>query len=793
MQNVQDWRDRGTEDVNTISMRICQEGHANALALNRECNQIAVAGRSLLKVYAIYSDGFTEVCNMRGGKNQNLSYSSNDVAWSSLDSNILATAATNGVVSVWDLSRFGQKKQLHVYNEHERTAHTVAFDIHDPHILVSGSQDGTIKQFDIRNEKSSYTYYSNSESVRDVKFSPHMQYVISAVSENGTVQLWDLRKGDKSILQFTAHSGPVYTCDWHPTKNWLATGSRDKQIKIWNMDGKASLEHTIHTIAVVGRVKWRPDRTYHIASCALVVDYSIHVWDIRRPYIPFASFNDHTNVTTGIAWKGDNSQLLLSTSKDSSIYRHAFKDASRPALKANAQGASLGHRGDISFARKIKLTPTEAITQGSKINSFVNRRRPTNTEEQFHLAQSDVCQFLLKPSYTGYSVEEEVIYIKEYECFIGCAKELILCGRKLTDMCEQNAIVTKKYGKHNATTLWTFIKVLYGSTEFSKQKYDIHRNSFSNQKSVQSLRRPVQTTNVHEALQWDSNQNNDIANNDDTADTVMRLDIDSSNGVVGVGLGGIKQNYPPFGSVILSETQILNEITFDNFDLLREGFIYVGPPDFSKMHSHQESALHHDVQAARPQLDLKAECKETPPASNMPSVLKVNMTPAIPIWEPHQFVAESIMLQGDVGDVQTSVSILIAMGEARKLLQIEDSLVETWFQTYIDQLHRYQLWNEACKVINLSWLRPVRELNQQSTSVHTNCGECGRPLGSSVGWYCQKCKSMQSSKCSVCGLIVRGLYAWCQGCSHGGHLEHIMEYFGNHFKCPKCGHLCEYN
>lgn len=30
----------------TISLRICQEGHANALALNRDCNQIAVAGRS---------------------------------------------------------------------------------------------------------------------------------------------------------------------------------------------------------------------------------------------------------------------------------------------------------------------------------------------------------------------------------------------------------------------------------------------------------------------------------------------------------------------------------------------------------------------------------------------------------------------------------------------------------------------------------------------------------------------------------------------------------------------------
>lgn len=80
----------------------------------------------MLKVYSIETDGFLEVCNMRGGKNQNLSYSSNDVAWSTLDNHLLATAATNGVVSVWDLSKFGRQKQLYVYNEHERTAHSVS-------------------------------------------------------------------------------------------------------------------------------------------------------------------------------------------------------------------------------------------------------------------------------------------------------------------------------------------------------------------------------------------------------------------------------------------------------------------------------------------------------------------------------------------------------------------------------------------------------------------------------------------------------------------------------------------
>lgn len=129
------------------------------------------------------------------------------------------------------------------------------------------------------------------------------------------------------------------------------------------MDQKPSLEYTIHTIAVVGRVKWRPERTYHIASCALVVDYSIYTWDVRRPYIPYASFNEHTNVTTGIAWKGNNPHELISTSKDSTIFKHAFKDATRPTTKANPQGTSLNLNGDLLFSDKIKnATPVVATT-----------------------------------------------------------------------------------------------------------------------------------------------------------------------------------------------------------------------------------------------------------------------------------------------------------------------------------------------------------------------------------------------------------------------------------------------
>lgn len=42
-------------------------------------------------------------------------------------------------------------------------------------------------------------------------------------------------------------------------------------------------------------------------------------------------------------------------------------------------------------------------------------------------------------------------------------------------------------------------------------------------------------------------------------------------------------------------------------------------------------------------------------------------------------------------------------------------------------------------------------------------------------------------------LPVKGLFIWCQGCSHGGHLGHIKDWFGVNKQCPTgCGHLCEF-
>lgn len=76
--------------------------------------------------------------------------------------------------------------------------------------------------------------------------------------------------------------------------------------------------------------------------------------------------------------------------------------------------------------------------------------------------------------------------------------------------------------------------------------------------------------------------------------------------------------------------------------------------------------------------------------------------------------------------------------------------------------------------------------------MYTGCARCNKPLLRS-GWLCDRCHTADSSICSVCHQVVKGLYVWCQGCAHGGHLAHIQKWFTENRVCPTgCGHDCEY-
>lgn len=586
----------------------------------------------MLKVLSIDSDGFSEVHNMRqqqnNNKSLNLTYSSNAIAWSHIDTNILATSATNGAVSIWDINKFGRNKQQNVYHDHDRTTHAVTFHQTDPTLLLSASQDSTLKLFDLRERNSCVLTFTSTESVRDVQFNPFNCNTFSSVCENGTVAKWDIRRPEKFVQQFTAHSGPIYCLDYHPTQQWLATGSRDKLIKVWNMSSaKPTLEYTIHTIAVVGRVCWRPERKYHIASCSLVVDYSIYIWDVRRPFIPYASFNEHTNITTDICFKGVPN-VLLSTSKDSTIYKHSTKDAQHPAAAANPQSGSINYRGDLLFVSKTKPKPvtTPAIptsNSATKLNFLKKSTIDTvdsadaSSADSFHLAKSSLHYFTMESTEAAMEtmkIDDALTKTlkKDFMFFRGCATDYKLKSDQNMDflaMLEYNSNVARTHGRGNVAMLWNLVKMVYKTAPTKRHQVNHLSSQVSNQSSsgLSALTRASGSFGTSGIGMMSSHA---ASNNAIYPDGSLEVPVQNSFGGT---LNGdeLLDSTDQSGAIIVPKVLIpdlevevfdenMNHNSIDSLHL-RNGFLYTGPHDnvIKELPACSSSIINHDLAHAQ--------------------------------------------------------------------------------------------------------------------------------------------------------------------------------------------------
>lgn len=305
-------------------MSKCDTGAVvNAISTSPRKNCVVVAGREILKIYN-YNGEIVEKMNLRIKDRLNLNFSSNDVKWSLKSENIIVTAATTGAILVWDINKPGLKIDR-IITEHLRAVNRVSFHHQSPLTLISGSQDGTMKLWDLRVKGSCQkTFHGKEESCRDVQFSQN-PYEFVSVFETGIFQRWDIRNPNHPETRFNAHNGFVLCVDIHPSGSIVATGGRDKLIKIWNLKKQDKKPiFSIQTIACLGRIAWQPNDTMNIAASSLVTDYRIHLFNVQK-YVPTHSWETHENVVTGFVWS--DASTIWSCSKDKTIARTSLSDA----------------------------------------------------------------------------------------------------------------------------------------------------------------------------------------------------------------------------------------------------------------------------------------------------------------------------------------------------------------------------------------------------------------------------------------------------------------------------------
>lgn len=172
----------------------------------------------------------------------------------------------------------------------------------------------------------------------------------------------------------------------------------------------------------------------------MMVDHNIYVWDVRRPFVPAAMFEEHRDVTTGIAWRHPHDpSFLLSGSKDSTLCQHLFRDASQPVERANPEGLCYGLFGDLAFAVKESLVAAESGRKpyaGDRRHPIFFKRKLDPAEPFSGLASSALSVFETESG--GGSMS----------WFVDTAERYALTGRPLAELCDHNAKVARELGRN---------------------------------------------------------------------------------------------------------------------------------------------------------------------------------------------------------------------------------------------------------------------------------------------------------------------------------------------------------
>ncbi|XP_038076230.1 GATOR complex protein WDR24-like [Patiria miniata] len=788
---------RGTVGRTTFGVEV--EGSINAVSACRDSSQVVVAGRQVFKIFSVEETCFRETLNLRVGR-ITLRYSCSDVVWHPLKDELLATGATNGHVCTWNLQKHQGNKLEQEFTDHSRGVNRVCFHPSEWHILLSGSQDGTMKFFDLRTNKCEATFGKQNDSVRDIQFSPQSSFNFAATSDTGGIQTWDFRRTDKYLLSNVAHLGPAFSLDWHPEdRNLIATCGRDKLIKVWRLDSSdngMTVENTVYCIASVARVKWRPEKKYYIASCSQVVDQTVCIWDIRRPYMPFAVFEEHKDMATGVVWRDPH--VFMSGGKDGMLYQHIFKDAKRPAESVSPVGVSMSIYGNICQV----LSKSSQPESQQQATNYSNTRKPMSFRRRGPAGVQDV----FRPYESSMLVHNNQEKGTFSDLFVSCAQRFQLTGRPFPELCEHNANVSQELGRYQVAQTWNMLKLIYSDNPMAKPTTAPPESlkQTDNERVPELSVTPQPTDNPNHTVESAAGQTDDDSALSDseldghTAATLQpRHTRDGSGAAAADFFFGEQVRVDGEGEVDEIYDEELNTLIMDAWTLPNEAFTQrheivdtYRPPSPDQSQQYKPNTVTPAIALIDTEPDSLGNQLLVAPAINPSAAKQLPLLQLSVKFTP--IVADMLTFYANQGDVQMAVSALIVLGDRiRDKISLDDQ--EQWFMSYIDLLTRFKLWCISSEVTKLSNHSNVSSINQQSTTVYTKCNHCSAQLDR-YSWACQhtNCRKLTNT-CSVCHLPVKGLYVWCQGCSHGGHIQHIQEWLQENPTCPTgCGHYCEY-
>jgi platelet-activating factor acetylhydrolase IB subunit alpha len=236
---------------------------------------------------------------------------------------LLASCSSDLTIKLWDPS--DEYKNIRTLPGHDHSVSAVRFvpsgaaaSPSSGNLLVSASRDKTLRIWDVSTGYCVKTIRGHNEWVRDVSPSFDGRWLVSAGVDQ-TARLWDAGSGElKATL--LGHDHTIECCVFAPpasyvhlaalagvkkppvsssSAEYIATGSRDKSIKIW--DARGTLIKTL-----LGHDNWVKGLVFHPGGKYLLSvsdDKTLRCWDLEQEGKLVKTLDDaHGHFVSCIRW-----------------------------------------------------------------------------------------------------------------------------------------------------------------------------------------------------------------------------------------------------------------------------------------------------------------------------------------------------------------------------------------------------------------------------------------------------------------------------------------------------------
>lgn len=161
------------------------------------------------------------------------------------------------------------------YTGHTGSVLSVNFNL-DGNLLVSGSNDTTVKVWDTKTGACLHTLHGHNARVESTLFSPDGELIVSG-SIDGTIKIWHTKTGD-CLHTLREHKDRICSIAFSPDGTLFATGSADKTVKIW-LTHKAACIQTLF-----GHKTWVETVAFNRAGTTVASgsgDERIKLWNVK--------------------------------------------------------------------------------------------------------------------------------------------------------------------------------------------------------------------------------------------------------------------------------------------------------------------------------------------------------------------------------------------------------------------------------------------------------------------------------------------------------------------------------